>query len=306
VPAEQPQRSYTRQEVCRLLKIRENVLEQWEDFGFVRPSSSYGFRDLVALETLRKLRKSRVRPARIRLILQSLRQKLGDVKDPLRELKVFIDGRKFAFQVDGRRMEPLSGQLLLDFDRDEIRRLLDFPKSAAQREQDAEAAARRHESDRWFEKGVRLEQTGAPLKEAEAAYRQAIQIDPSSAGALLNLGTLYYHQRKNAEAERCYRQALQARPDYPLAHFNLAILFDESGDWESAVKHYLAALDLDPNYADAHYNLALLYQNLGETLKSVRHWRQYLKIEPSGYWAGIARRELSQLRRSTVIDGTGG
>jgi tetratricopeptide (TPR) repeat protein len=306
VPAAQPRRSYTREEVCRLLKIRENVLEQWEGLGFIRSAGEYAFRDLVALQTLRKLRQSRVRPERIRRILESLRRKLGHVSDPLAELKVSIDGRRIAVQVDGRRMEPLSGQLLLDFGRDEIRRLLDFPSSGARRGKDAEAAARRDESDHWFDRAVRLEQSGAPPVEAEAAYRRAIEIDPFSAGALVNLGTLCYQQGKAAEAERCYRQAIQARPDYPLAHFNLAILCDENGDWETALQYYQRALALDPLYADAHYNLALLYQNLGEPLPSVRHWRQYLKLEPAGYWAGIARRELARLRRATVIEGAKG
>ena len=58
----------------------------------------------------------------------------------------------------------------------------------------------------------------------------AIELDPQSAGALVNLGTIYFHLRKWDEAERYYRQALDADPSYELAHFNLGNLFDEKGD----------------------------------------------------------------------------
>jgi tetratricopeptide (TPR) repeat protein len=306
VPVAQPQRSYTRDEVCRLLQIRETVLEQWEEYRFIERQPEYAFRDLIALQTLRKLRKSRVRPARIRLILDSLRKKLGNVKDPLSELKVSVDGRRIAVQVDGRKMEPLSGQLLLDFDRDDLRRLLEFPAARARQEKDAQGAAQKAESDRWFEKGMKLEQSGAPADETLAAYRRAVEADPRAAGALLNLGAMQYRLNNHAEAERCYLRAIEARPGYALAHFNLAILYDETGNWPAALEHYLEALRLDPHYADAHYNIAILYQNQGDSLKAVRHWRQYLKLDPQGYWAGIARRELSRLRRSTIIEGAGG
>ncbi len=120
-----PKASYTREEVCRLLGIREAVLEDWEENGFVARAEAYAFRDLVALKTLRQLRARRMPAARIRMILQSLRAKLGHVADPLRELKIFTDGRRLAVQVDGQKMEPLTGQILLDFDQEEIQRLLD-------------------------------------------------------------------------------------------------------------------------------------------------------------------------------------
>jgi tetratricopeptide (TPR) repeat protein len=66
-----------------------------------------------------------------------------------------------------------------------------------------------------------------------------------------------------------------------------------------AVEQYKKALEIDPSYADAHYNLALLYQSASEPLSALRHWRIYLRLEPAGYWAGVARREMSRLRHET-------
>jgi tetratricopeptide (TPR) repeat protein len=249
------------------------------------------------------LRQSRVPSVRIRRAVRALRNRLDGVTDPLKDLKIFCEGRRVAVLLDGQKMEPVSGQLLLDFDAEELRSLLAFPgdrQSATDRRQ---TAARKREAEEWFEKGLDLEQTGAPPEEIMSAYRRAIDLDPGSAGALVNLGTIYYHLRKWADAERCYNEALAVDSSYALAHFNLANLFDETGDRERAMLHYQSAIRVNPQYADAHYNLALLYQSHGEVLKAVRHWQAYLKLDGSSNWAAIARRELDKLRRAAVVPG---
>ena len=292
-------REYARDEVCRLLHISEKVLATWERHGFVERRRHYFLRDLVALMTLTQLRKNRVRPERIRRILDALLARLRGVRDPLAELKIYCDGRRIAVQVAGRKMEPLSGQLLLDFDRDEMRRLLDFPTAPAAQAEALAAEARKRQGESWFEKGVALERNGAPLTETLAAYRKAVELDPGSAGAWLNLGTVYFNQRQWEPAEASYRKALEVRADYGMAHYNLGNLYDETGRPQEAVEQYKKALEIDPSYADAHYNLALLYQSAAEPLSALRHWRIYLRLEPAGYWAGVARREMVRLRHET-------
>jgi len=289
----------------RLLGIGESVIVQWEESGLIPRASEYGFRDLVALKTLRQLRRNHIRVDRMRLILAALRTRLSHIADPLAELKIFTDGRRVAVQVDGGKMEALSGQLLLDFDRDEIRRMLAFPSLPAEQTHASEQAARALEAETWFERGVEAERSGLSIDRAIAAYQKAINIDPNQAAALVNLGTIHYNQRDWPQAEDCYLRALQARPAYALAHFNLGNLYDEIGEWHKALEQYLAALDDQPDYPDAHYNIALLHQSHGETLKAVRHWRAYLKSDPNGYWAGIARRELAKLREKTVVQYSG-
>jgi tetratricopeptide (TPR) repeat protein len=303
VPETAAKRSYSRDEVCRLLGISTTVLESWEEHGFVARCGGYGFRDLVALKTLRQLRAKHIRPERIRLILNSLREKMRGVGDPLSELKIYTDGRRLAVQVDGRKMEPITGQLLLDFDRKEIRRLLHFPGERAEETLAAEIAARQREAAVWFERGVELETLGSPPEKIVGAYEKALEIDPDSAGPHVNLGTVYFHMKRWKEAERHYLAAVRLKPDYALAHYNLGNLYDELNDYQRALEAYLAALELAPTYADAHYNVALLYQGRGDTLKAVRHWRSYLKLDPSGYWAGIARRELARLRDEAIVGG---
>ncbi len=301
MPARAPQQSYTREEVCRLLAVSERQLRGWERQELVPRLEAFAFSDLIALRSLQKLRANRVSPTRIRNTVRALRQKLHGIENPLKELKIVVESGRIAVLVEGQKMEALSGQLLLDFDREELSTLLSFPQAGRKR---ADNAARLKEAETWFERGLELEQTGGPPEQIIEAYRKSLELDPTSAGAAVNLGTVLYHLRLWEEAEHAYRQAIEIDPTYALAHFNLGNLYDERGDPERAANHYYAALKHQPDYADAHYNLALLSQNRGETMKAVRHWKAYLKLDGASSWADVARRELEKLCRATIVPGT--
>ena len=291
--------AYSRSEICRLLKLTEKQLSSFEAQKLLPARETYGFKELLALRTIVKLRQARRPVQQIGRAVEALSAKLEDVTDPLTQLKLYADGKRIRVEVEGRPMEAESGQLLLNFDQVELSRLVQFKapdNAAAERE-------RRATADRWFQKGLELEQTGGPIGDVIQAYQQAIELDPRAAGAMVNMGTLYFNARNWREAEKYYRMALEADPDYPLAHFDLANLYDERGDRARAMEHYQEALRISPNYADAHYNLALLYQGSNQPMKAVRHWSTYLKLDPGSQWANIARRELTKLRSAAVVPG---
>jgi tetratricopeptide (TPR) repeat protein len=301
VTAAAAKQAYSRAETRRLLKITERQLKGWEHQKLLPASETYGFRELLALRTILKLRASRLASPQIRRALTALREKLRDIHDPLSQLKIYADGKRIRVEIDGRAMEAESGQLLLNFDALELKRLLEFRKPAALNADQIQRAAAEH----WFQRGLELEQTGAPIAEVIEAYQKAVELDPTSAGALVNLGTIQFNARNWKEAERYYLEALKADPQYALAHFDLANLYDERGDRAQAQQHYQAALEISPSYADAHYNLALLYQGSNQGMKALRHWTEYLKLDPSSHWSSIARRELSKLRKAAVVPGAG-
>lgn len=301
VTAVAEKQAYTRADTLRLLKITERQLTGWERQKLVPISESYGFKELLALRTVLKLRASRVPSLQIRRALTALGAKLREIHDPLSQLKIYARGKRIHVDIGGRAMEAESGQLLLDFDAVELKRLLEFRKP----EQLGTDQVRRAAAEHWFQRGLELEQTGAPLPEITEAYQKAVELDPTSAGALVNLGTIHFNARNWKDAERFYLEALDADPKYALAHFDLANLYDERGDRVRALEHYQAALKISPSYADAHYNLALLYQGANQTMTAVRHWTEYLKLDPSSHWSSIARRELTKLRKAAVVTGSG-
>lgn len=289
-----PNEEFSRAAVRRKFGLSERQLKSWERQRLITAAETYSFSDLISIQTLLKLLENGIPPRQIGRALASLRDKISDVKQPLAEMRVVSDGKRIAVYVGGQRMEALTGQILFDFDAASLGDVKTFPEPKR-------PVNRMKESENWFQRGLELEELGAPASQVIEAYLKVVELNPEAAGALVNLGTIYYRQRKFTEAEKYYRQAIEADPGYPLAQFNLGNLYDEQGRVAEALEHYRRALHLNPQYADAHFNLALLCERTGETLKAVHHWKSYLKLDNSGQWADIARRQLQRLRQATVI-----
>lgn len=297
------QQGYSRDEVCRMLSISNQQLLGWQRTGLIPRAVVYSFSDLIALRTLQKLRENRVPARQIERALVSLKKKLSNVERPLSELKILSDGRKVAVLIAGQKMEAITGQMLFDFDTAELgEKVQSFPDGVPKRKRD-DALERVKQAEVWFQRGLDLEERGAPVGEAIEAYKKAVESNPHAAGALVNLGTIYYHMNRLKEARFYYEKAIDADPRYALAHFNLGNLYDESGDSERAREQYVLALQLNPGYADAHYNLALLCERTGDFMQATRHWKLYLKVDSSSSWASIARRQLEKLRKTTLVHG---
>lgn len=289
-----PKEEFSRADVRRQFGLSERQLRSWERQELIAAAERYSFSDLIAIQTLIKLRENHIRPRQIGRALNSLREKLDWIKQPLSELRIVSDGRKIAVHVAGQKMEAISGQILFDFEAAAVGALASFPERK-------NSATRLRESEAWFQRGLELEETGAPVEQAIEAYQKVLELNPEAAGALVNLGTIFYRQHRFMEAETYYRDAIEADPNYPLAQFNLGNLYDEQGRLNDAFHHYKKALELNPNYADAHFNLALLCERTGDNLKAVHHWKTYLKLDSSGQWAEIARRQLDRLRQATLV-----
>jgi Tfp pilus assembly protein PilF len=291
-----PKEEYSRADVRRQFGLSERQLRTWERQRLIPAAVSYTFSDLIAFQTLIKLRENKISPKEILRALESLRDKLVWVKQPLSELRVVSDGRRIAVQLSGQKMEAISGQILFDFDARELGGVKSFPTPKPK-----PRTNHSHESEAWFQKGLELEESGAPVEDAVNAYRKVLDLNPGAAGALVNLGTIYYRLRKFGEAEKYYLAAIEADPTYPLAQFNLGNLYDEQERTPEAFDFYRRALVLNPQYADAHFNLALLCERQGDAMKAVHHWKAYLKLDHSGQWAEIARRQLERLRQAVLL-----
>lgn len=284
---------YTREDVLRIAGITRQQLNAWERYGFIRSSESFQFGDILALKTLKKLRELKIQPSRIKAAITALLGWLDDVQHPLSQLRITAEGKRITVHLSGNRMEAISGQLLLDFDGEELEKLRTMTSKPVARTQ-----AQDDESEQWFQKGLALEETGRPAAEAVAAYRKAIEANPNAAGALVNLGTISFRARKLREAEAFYGRAVAADPEYALAHFNLGNLNDELGNGEVARKYYLAAITLNPRYADAYFNLALLHEKNNEILQAIRCWQTYLRLDSTSAWSKTARKQLDRLKKT--------
>ncbi len=80
------------------------------------------------------------------------------------------------------------------------------------------------------------------------------------------------------EAETAYREALEAHGADPVLLYNLGVLLQDLDRKKDALGAYQAALRGDPALADGHYNIALLYEALGRPREAIRHLAQYRKL----------------------------
>ena len=135
------------------------------------------------------------------------------------------------------------------------------------------------------------------------AYRRAVEIDPTSIGALVNLGTVYFNGRSGARPSFTITvpSKWMARMRWLILISAICMMSAATGQKRWNITR--PALEVHPSYADAHYNIALLYQSINQPLKAVQHWKAYLKLDASSEWSAIARRELEKLRASTILHG---
>src|SRR6185437_10214963 len=146
-----------------------------------------------------------------------------------------------------------------------------------------------------FYQAVRMEDEQGAIRQVIDLYNRAIELQPTHAPALINLGTIYYNQRQYLQAEAVYRRATEADPNYALAFFDLGNSLDELQRLDEAIEAYRRAICLVPKYADAHYNLALAYERTGEHRKALPHWMTYAKLDPMGPWSSHARGQAKRL-----------
>jgi tetratricopeptide (TPR) repeat protein len=286
---------YSRADLLRILHLTPRQLSNWERAGLIVASPSYSFADLLKIKKVRDLCAMRVRPAMIRESLEAMQKQAAGMGNPLLEAGASSTTKhRVAFRHEGRLLEPIAGQFVMDFStREKVVTSTPIPAAEPTPSQD-EAAV-------WFARGIALEEDPATQTEALAAYQKVLEFQPNHAAAHINLGTLYYNRQDFALAEKHYRAALQADARYALAYFDLGNVLDETGRVQEAIKTYKMAVQLAPTYADAHYNLALAYEKVREPRKALKHWQAYIKLDTTGPWSVHARNQIQRILQADTL-----
>jgi len=288
-----PKPVYSRSELLRILQITPRQLAAWEKADLIPPAGTYTFSDLSQIKKVRDLCARKVRPAVIRESMEAMQKQAAGMENPLLEAGTFMTGNRVAFRHDGKVVEPIAGQFMLDFgSRDKV------ISSVVVRRQSPEPQTESNDVAELFARGISLEENPAMQTYAIAAYQRVLELDSQHAAAHINLGTLYYNRQDHALAERHYRAAIAIDPRYALAYFDLGNVLDETGRVTEAVSAYKTALQLAPTYADAHYNLALAFEKIREPRKALKHWRAYVKLDSVGPWAVHARNQIKRILQS--------
>jgi tetratricopeptide (TPR) repeat protein len=281
---------YSRSELLRILQITPRQLAAWEKAELIPAAETYTFADLAQIKKVRDLCEHKVRPAMIRESLSAMQKQAAGMENPLLEAGSFTTGNRVVFRHEGKVVEPIAGQFMLDF-----RPINNVIASNVLSPTRPEPEPEIKDVTELFARGIALEENPAMQTHAIAIYQKVLELDSQHAAAHINLGTLYYNRQDHALAERHYRAAIKIDPRYALAYFDLGNVLDETGRVVEAVSAYKTALQLAPTYADAHYNLALAYEKIREPRKALKHWRAYVKLDSIGPWAVHARNQIKRI-----------
>jgi predicted O-linked N-acetylglucosamine transferase (SPINDLY family) len=187
-------------------------------------------------------------------------------------------------------------------------------------------------------RAVALHQAGR-LGEAEALYRQVLEVEPRHAAALTMLGTLHAQRRNPAEAERLfgmsleadpfqagalynrgivlaelkrfeealasYERALALKPDDPVILNSRAIVLAELKRFEEALESYNRAIAIKAEYPDAFFNRGMVLSGLNRREEALESYDRALAIRPNDARVHFHRANvLIELRRyREAVDG---
>ncbi|HEY1534053.1 MAG TPA: tetratricopeptide repeat protein [Polyangiaceae bacterium] len=279
-------------EISRLLGISQARLRTFDRAGVVSPTGrrrgrrAYSFSDLIALRTAQSLLEQRVRLRDVTRAVGALKRSLPKVTRPLQELRIVSDGQRVVVHTIDGAFEPLTGQMVLDFEvkalRDDVVRVL---RPSAGRE-------RARTAYELYLRASQLDEDPLSMDDAEVLYREAITLDPWLAIAYTNLGNIRFRRHDAEAAELLYKKALEIDVRQPEAQYNLGYVMLERGQPELSVPLFHGAIEADPKFSDAYFNLAMAYEQIGETSKARPFWKSYISLEPSGTWTEIAKRHL--------------
>jgi len=278
---------YSPEDVQRILGLTRKQLDYWDRLRLVSPQTDqgaryYDFRDLIGLRTIKQLLEKGVSATRLQRALAALNEKLSQVQTPLSQLRILSDGKDVLVEQGAARLEPLSGQFVLNF---ETRELHESVRVIAERS-----------ADDWLAMALSYEADKKTRAQAIDAYDRCVDADPHNVDALLNCGTLYYEDGNFEKATEYFQRALAAQPQNSLVHFNLGSVLEEMGEFEQSRRHLRQALLLDPSSCDAHYNLAFVCDKLHAFGEAREHWQAYINLDPTGPWSAYARQRLAALQ----------
>lgn len=124
-----------------------------------------------------------------------------------------------------------------------------------------------------------LRESGVKL--VEALPQRDKENDPAVLSSLVSIGL---QRRELEQAVAFARRAIDLQPDSGFASLNLALALQNSGDDAGAERQLLHTIELDPSLQGAWTNLAFLYQRQGRQADKIALLDRYLRWNPQSIW----------------------
>ena len=109
---------------------------------------------------------------------------------------------------------------------------------------------------------------------------KAVEINPNSFAAHLNLGLSLKAINRTYEAIVSYDRALQLKPDLADAHNNRGVALEYLNRSEEALECFDRAIFIKPDYARAHYNRGVSLASLFRLTEAIRSYDYAIGLNP--------------------------
>jgi tetratricopeptide (TPR) repeat protein len=148
-----------------------------------------------------------------------------------------------------------------------------------------------------------IAQRAGRLEEAEAEYRRALELNPSSAEALVNLAELSRLRGRGEERVALLRRAVAAAPRSPIALQALGEALDAVGRSDEALGEYNRAVAVDMNWPSARRSYAFALARAGRMDDALKNAASAVALEPKSSEAryGLGRIAMEMGRLDVAI-----
>lgn len=134
--------------------------------------------------------------------------------------------------------------------------------------------------------------------EADAYFRKALEQNPGSYEALVNLGGVLLNEDRPAEALSYNRSAVVSRPHDALANSQLGMNYYALHNLDSAAQYLEIARRIDPaHFSYPQLTLARIHLLRNERDQAIQELRDFLHIHPDAPESARVRNELSALEK---------
>ncbi|MEO6588343.1 MAG: tetratricopeptide repeat protein [Pyrinomonadaceae bacterium] len=112
-------------------------------------------------------------------------------------------------------------------------------------------------------RGLAFQELGK-TQEAKRDFIKAVELNPKSIEAIVNLGALYFNEGSYTSAETEFKKAVELKPANTAANYNFAKTSARLGRHKEAIIIYEKLLPVEKQDADLMYNAAVSYAAIGQ------------------------------------------
>jgi tetratricopeptide (TPR) repeat protein len=294
-------RYYTPAMLAHLLGVSVRVIRRWHRRGLITPIRTlhklpyFDFQEVATARRLAQWIASGASPQAIEQRLVDLVEILPNIRRPLDQLSILVEGKHVLLRQGEGLLEP-GGQLRFDFDAMEPDSDDGMDDSASPavlsiwNETDETFPLRESpfvEQDELLSAAFAAEDLG-DLETAVDYCHAILARDGPRAEIDLQIGELLYRMGHSVAARERYYAAIEHDPDFVEARASLGCVLAEIGQTELAIAAFRGALSLHDEYADVHYNLARVLEDVGHDIEARHHWSRFLELSPDSPWAAEA------------------